>query len=76
MKATEDIFKDGIYVLMILTWHSFSREITKRPQLRAEGEEIISENNVEKKRLILVTNLSEEEGMDKPLYVSLGNLQP
>ena len=82
MKATEDIFKDGIYVLMILTRHSFSREITKRydnilrPQLRAEGEEIISENNVEKKRLILVTNLSEEEGMDQPLYVSLGNLQP
>lgn len=80
LKATEDIFKDGIYVLMIL--HSFSREITKRydnilrPQLRAEGEEIISENNVEKKRLILVTNLSEEEGMDQPLYVSLGNLQP
>ena len=80
LKATEDIFKAGIYVLMIL--HSFSREITKRydnilrPQLRAEGEEIISENNVEKKRLILVTNLSEEEGMDQPLYVSLGNLQP
>ena len=79
LKATEDIFKDGIYVL---TRHSFSREITKRydnilrPQLRAEGEEIISENNVEKKPLILVTNLSEEEGMDQPLYVSLGNLQP
>lgn len=26
LKATEDIFKDGIYVLIILTWHSLSRK--------------------------------------------------
>lgn len=44
LKATEDIFKDGIYVLMILTRHSLSRKITKQcdgmlwPQLRAESK--------------------------------------